>query len=93
MKRLLITLSLSTALMIPFYSYAAPQDHDNRYYDKHHKDYHQWDDREDKAWHMYWEQRHRTYVDWSRASESQRQAYWDWRHRHSDVDLHIDIRH
>jgi hypothetical protein len=94
MKKLFVTLSLSAALAIPFYSYAAPyQDHhdDRGYYDKHHKDYHQWNDHEDKAWHMYWEQRHRPYVDWARASEAQRQAYWDWRHNHSDAVLKIDI--
>lgn len=95
MKKLFITLSLSAALAMPFYAYAAPQEHhdDRGYYDKHHKDYHQWNDHEDRAWHMYWEQRHHAYIDWSRASASQRQAYWDWRHNHSDMDLHIDIGH
>ena len=93
MKKLCITLSLSAALALPFYAVAAPQDHDDRgYYDRHHKDYHKWDDHEDRAYHAYWEQHHRPYVEWTAASPSQQQAYWDWRHRHSDAVLKIDVR-
>ena len=82
---------LTSALLTPV-GLCAQDHHDDRgYYDKHHKDYHQWNDHEDRAWHMYWEQRHRPYVDWAAANESQRQAYWDWRHNHSDALLKIDI--
>jgi uncharacterized protein YxeA len=92
MKKLLLVLSVSVALTMPLCTYAAQDHHDDRgYYDKHHRDYHKWDDHEDRAWHMYWEQRHRPYVDWAAASEAQRQAYWDWRHNHSDAILKIDI--
>ncbi|HZS53863.1 MAG TPA: hypothetical protein VFA65_05640 [Bryobacteraceae bacterium] len=99
MKKLFLTLSLSAALAIPFSAYAAGQDHDRDhhddrgYYDKHHHDYHQWNDHEDRAWHMYWEQRHRPYEEWNRASEAQQQAYWNWRHSHSDAVLKINIGH
>lgn len=91
MKKILISLSLSLALTVPVCVYA--QDHDQRYYDKHHKDYHTWNDNEDKAYHIYWEQQHRTYVDWNHASARQRQAYWDWRHEHSDAVLQINVGH
>ena len=95
MKKLIITLSLSAALAAPMCLYANQDrdDHHDGYYDRHHKDYHQWNDHEDWAWRLYWERRHRHYVDWNRASEAQRQAYWDWRHNHSDAVLQINVGH
>jgi hypothetical protein len=73
------------------------QDHDDhhddhRFYDKRHRDYHNWDGHEDRAYHMYWEHRHRPYVAFETLTPAQRQAYWDWRHNHSDAILKIDIR-
>lgn len=88
--------ALSAALTIPAAVVAQDHDHDrdhddHRFYDKRHKDYHEWNDHEDRAWHMYWEQRHRPHIDWDRASERQRERYWQWRHEHSDALLKIDI--
>ena len=93
MKKILTALSLSMALVTPVCLQAQDhdRDHDQRYYDKRHKDYHQWNANEDRAYHMYWEQRHHGYVDWDHASAAQRQSYWDWRHNHSDALLRIDI--
>lgn len=98
MKKLFIALSVSAALSLPLCTYAQDRDdhredrdHHGRYYDKRHHDYHEWNDREDRAWHMYWEERHRPYVAWDRANERERDEYWDWRHHHSDADLHIEI--
>ncbi len=98
MKKLLATLALSAAMLVPQMLLA--QDHDRRddhhddrgFYDKHHKDYHKWDDHEDRAWRIYNEQHHRKYVDFQAANERDRQAYWGWRHDHSDALLKIDIR-
>lgn len=91
MKKILTALSLSVALITPIMMNA--QDHDDhRYYDKRHKDYHEWNANEDRAYHMYWEQRHHAYVDWAQASAAQQQAYWNWRHNHSDAVLQINIR-
>jgi hypothetical protein len=67
------------------------RDERHHVYDAHHKDYHDFDEHEDRAWRVYWERRHHAYIDWDRASAAQRQAYWDWRHDHSDAVLHIDI--
>jgi hypothetical protein len=92
MKKIITALTLSTGLMlIPAYL-GAQDHHDDRYYDKHHKDYHQWNDHEDRAYHMYWEQHHHHYIDWDHANARQRQAYWNWRHSHSDAILKINIR-
>jgi len=96
MKKILTALSLSVALMAPITMYAGQdhdRDHHDRYYDKKHKDYHEWNAHEDQAWRIYWQQRHHAYIDWNRASEAQRQAYWNWRHNHSDAVLQINIGH
>ena len=90
MKKLCTALCLTVALGVP--AYVTAQDHDKKIFDKRHNDYHEWNDREDKAYHIYWEQNHHAYVDWDHASERQREAYWNWRHKHSDAILKIDIR-
>jgi hypothetical protein len=97
MKRILLVLPLSAALMVSTNLLA--QDHDRDHddhrhhvYDKNHKDYHDFDAHEEQAWRIYWQQRHHAYVDWDRATAAQQQAYWDWRHNHSDAVLNINIR-
>ena len=99
MKRLLFALPLSLALLTPAYmATAAPaQDHDrdrdHRYYDPSHRDYHEWNGGENRAWRRYWEDRHRHYIEWDRASEAQRRAYWRWRHDHPDsVLFQVNVR-
>lgn len=91
MKKFCTAFSLTMALLVPVY--VSAQDHnDHRVYDRTHKDYHVWNDHEDKAYHMYWEQQHHAYIDWEHASARQRDAYWRWRHEHSDAVLKIEIR-
>jgi hypothetical protein len=93
MNRRSLLSALAGVLVLPFAVVAQDHDHDDhRFYDKRHKDYHEWNDHEDRAWHMYWEQRHHAAIDWNRASARERQRYWDWRHNHSDAVLKIDIR-
>ena len=55
-----------------------------RYYDKERKDYHEWNEQENRAWRRYWEEQHRSSIEWQRANEEQREAYWRWRHNHPD---------
>ncbi len=101
MKKIIMALTVSVGLLAPAYLSAQDRDdhHDRddhnakRYYDRHHKDYHQWNGNEDQAWRIYWQQQHRPYVDWDRANARQQQAYWDWRHNHSDSLLQINIGH
>jgi hypothetical protein len=97
---ILTTIALGTALLIP--TCAIAQDHDHghdhdrdqrqRYYDKHHRDYHEFDARENRAWHIYAEQQRRSNWRWEQAKERERQQYWNWRHNHSDAILQINIR-
>jgi hypothetical protein len=62
----------------------ADQD-DHRYYDRDHRDYHEWNDAEARAYrHWITEERHEQYRDWNRASRAQQREYWRWRHEHPD---------
>jgi hypothetical protein len=89
MRRIVGTIVMSAFLMSPAFLMA--DDHDKRYYDKEHKDYHHWDAREDKAYHVYWEQNHHPYRDWGKINDHDRADYWRWRHEHSDSVLQINI--
>ncbi len=57
-----------------------------RVYDRHHRDYHNWDDHESRAY-VRWEtdnrRRHREYARRQRAEQNR---YWAWRHNHPDRD-------
>ena len=55
-----------------------------RVYDSHHKDYHNWDDRENHAWGVYLSNNHRSYHEYKRAKRREREEYWEWRHQHPD---------
>src|SRR6476660_4137821 len=99
MKRTLTGLLLGAGFLLPTCLLAQPphddrRDHpdEHRYYDSNHKDYHEWNDHEARAYRMYWQQHHGHYVDWNHASAHQRDDYWKWRHSHSDAIVKIDIR-
>ena len=51
-----------------------------RAYDRSHKDYHVWDDREDQAYRRYLGDNHRKYRRFSALNRKQQTAYWNWRH-------------
>lgn len=57
-----------------------------RVYDRSHKDYHNWDDNEDRAYRQYLGDQHIAYRDISRLKRNQQTAYWNWRHEHPDHD-------
>jgi|ERR1035438_9115641 hypothetical protein len=88
MRNCLTALLVSCALLVPaqgLAQYHEDRDHrdrEGRYYDREHRDYHEWNDRESRAWHRYWEERRRREIAWERANERQRRAYWRWRHEH-----------
>lgn len=87
--RYLASLFLTAALAAPISIMAAPvpqDDHDrqNRVYDKKHKDYHNWDDNENRAWNQYLTENHRESHEYSRANKREQSEYWNWRHSHPD---------
>jgi len=57
-----------------------------RVYDSHHHDYHNWDDREDRAYRGYVTGRHESYVTYEHRNHRYQQNYWKWRHNHPDRD-------
>ena len=61
------------------------KEREHRYYDKAHRDYHQWNANEDTAYRRWMAERHRKYMEFGRLSAGQQQAYWKWRHSHPDA--------
>jgi hypothetical protein len=53
-----------------------------RVYDRHHRDYHNWDDHENHAWGVYLESNHRRHYEYVRAHRRDQDRYWEWRHSH-----------
>jgi hypothetical protein len=71
---------LAIALTAPL---AMAQDN-KRYYDKAHKDYHEWNDNEAKSYAKFREEKHIPNHDFSKAKPVERTQYWSWRHDHPD---------
>ena len=57
-----------------------------RVYDRNHRDYHNWDDREDHAYRRYLGEQHREYREYNIQRHSVQNHYWNWRHSHPDRD-------
>jgi hypothetical protein len=96
-KKYLASLSLSAALLAPTGGFAMPvpqddRDHERhearegerRVYDPYHRDYHNWDQREDQVYRRWLDEQHESYVDYERLRRKQRRAYWNWRHSHEE---------
>jgi Ni/Co efflux regulator RcnB len=60
-------------------------DQQKRVYDRTHKDYHDWNDNEDRAYHQYAQEQHKTDTDYSKLNRKGQDQYWNWRHDHPDV--------
>jgi hypothetical protein len=84
------SLLLAAALAAPVAILAAPAPNDDgvqiRFYDSRHKDYHNWDDRENKSWGVYLSDNHKRSHEFSRSSRREQSHYWNWRHSHPDRD-------
>jgi hypothetical protein len=82
------SLFLTAALAAPGALMAVPapqEDHNqNRVYDKEHKDYHNWDDNENKAWGQYRTENHKDSREYSKANKKEQSEYWNYRHAHPD---------
>jgi hypothetical protein len=57
-----------------------------RVYDREHRDYHRWDDREDRAYRSYYVEQRRPYIVYRRMRRPDQRLYWKWRHEHPDRD-------
>ena len=89
-NRHIASLLLTAALVAPVVIMAAPIPQEAnvqvRVYDKDHKDYHNWDDKENKAWEQYQTENHQKSYAFSKANEKEQSQYWNWRHAHPDKD-------
>ena len=88
------SLFLTAALAAPISIMAVPVPQEAgvqiRVYDKHHKDYHNWDDNENRAWGQYLSENHRQSHEFSHANRREQSQYWNWRHSHPDDRDHRD---
>jgi hypothetical protein len=89
-SRFIGSLILAATLVAPVAIMAAPAPQNAgvqiRIYDRNHKDYHNWDDRESHAWGIFLTDNHRKAHEYSRASKREQSQYWNWRHQHPDRD-------
>ena len=88
-KRLFLSsVFLSAALIAPMAvkANAVPQGISVRVYDRDHKDYHNWDDREDHSYQQFRGDHPKYNVTFGKAKHNQQREYWTWRHAHPDHD-------
>ena len=88
-KRLFLSSVFLTAAMIApmaISANAAPQSVSVRVYDRNHKDYHNWDDREDRSYTLFRGEHPKYGVTYRKAKHKQQREYWTWRHEHPDHD-------
>ncbi|MGB6200896.1 MAG: hypothetical protein WBF35_15235 [Candidatus Acidiferrales bacterium] len=85
-QRVIASIFLTAALAAPVAIAAAPaaQVVQVRVYDRTHRDYHNWDDNENRAWGVYLTNNHRHYHEYARANHREQDRYWNWRHEHPD---------
>jgi len=91
-KRILTSLTLAMALAVPAGMLIVPRLQGQvdlkvkvgRVYDRDHKDYHNWDDREDKAYRGYLVENHQEYRPYGKMKREDQSHYWAWRHAHPD---------
>jgi hypothetical protein len=77
---------LASLLSAPVSLFAAApgQDHEQRVYDAEHKDYHEWNDHENEAWHKFLAENHRKDHEFAKANKKEQAEYWNWRHEHPE---------
>jgi hypothetical protein len=88
--RYISSLFLAAAIAAPtaIMAHSRPQDSgvQVRVYDRDHRDYHNWDDHEDRAYRRYLTVQHRSYRQYHRQHYRVQKHYWNWRHSHPDRD-------
>jgi len=79
-----LALAATFAMPVALLATPAPAPQDARYYDRDHKDYHQWDDHERAAWGRFLAENHRKDHEFAKANRREQNEYWAWRHGHPD---------
>jgi hypothetical protein len=95
---LILTVLFAGAAMVAPITMSADDHHDNRgqdkrYYDKSGRDYHTWNDHEDRAYRIYLGEQHQDYREFNRVNAARQRQYFQWRHEHPDnLIFKIEIR-
>jgi hypothetical protein len=94
MRKIFGTIFLGAALMAPAMAVAQLQVEvgPHRYYDRDHRDWHNWDDHEVYAYRAWNTERNHPYVEWNTLNRRDQRNYWRWRHQHSDAALQVNVR-
>jgi len=95
--RLLAGLFLSAALLAPVVVRADGDDHpynkryynNRRYYDREGRDYHTWNEGENRAYRFYLNDQHLPYREWRAVRGPDQGAYFRWRHTHPDSVIFV----
>ena len=74
--------ALAGTALLPATASAQDRDHEQRIYDRAHKDYHNWNGDEDRMYREWLQEHHHKYRDFSHINKKQQRAYWQWRHDH-----------
>ena len=85
-NRYIASLILTATFAAPVSIMAAPtpQTVQVRVYDSGHKDYHNWDDNENRAWGVYLTENKKKPHEFKKAPKKEQSQYWNWRHDHPD---------
>lgn len=95
--RMLGGLFLGVALLAPIVATAQDHPYDRRYYehrryyDRQGRDYHTWNEGENRAYNSYLNDQHLPYREWRTVRGPDQAAYFQWRHNHPD-SLIIGVR-
>ena len=86
--RYIASLLVTAGLAAPMTILAVPEPQEAtvkvRVYDRDHKDYHNWDDNENRALERFVVEKHRKDHEFSKANKREQAEYWNWRHSHPD---------
>ncbi len=79
------TLAIGLAASTPAFAQDEHRNIDNhRYYDRNHKDYHRWDENEERNYGVFLNENHIQVHVFRKARPDEQQRYWIWRHNHPD---------
>ena len=81
---LLLAVSVSAPLVMAQDRATTTTTTTKRYYDPSHKDYHQWNDNEDRSYTVFRTEKHIPDHTFVKARRTEQNQYWSWRHDHPD---------
>ena len=91
LHRYLGSLLVGAVLIAPVGAMATPfEEHhncpNNGYYDRDHRDCHEWNDHENRAYQEWQKAHHKTDREFAKLKSKEQSEYWKWRHEHPDHD-------